>query len=384
MPRTTGTYTVTAVGDERVRAFTPHPLPPKRPALALDAKGEKALQAAMAALGRLEIAGTMVPSQDWFLYGFIRKEALVSSQIEGTQATLEDIVAFEATRTSLRPADVEEVCNYIDALAYARRELARPKGLPLCQRLLCATHRRLLKGARGAEKQPGTVRTSQNWIGGARPGKARFVPPPPAHVPGALADLGKWIHGSSPLPPLVKAGLAHAQFETIHPFLDGNGRVGRLLITLLLEHWQLLSAPLLYLSLAFKKHRPAYYRRLDAIRTRGDWEGWTRFFLDCVTEAADDAVQAARRLFNQVNADRRNVAAHKAATVPTVRLFDHLTRHPMLTSKTARKLLESTKPTTGKALDALVQAGVLEEITGKKRDRVFAYRAYLDILAEDT
>lgn len=321
---------------------------------------------------------------DWFLYGFVRKEAVVSSQIEGTQATLEDVVVHEITHQSDRPADVEEVCNYVDALAYARRELARPRGLPLCMRLLCAAHKRLMKGVRGSDKQPGTVRKSQNWIGGTRPGNARFVPPPPEALPEAMAALEKWIHGDDLLPPLVKAGMAHVQFETIHPFLDGNGRIGRLLITLLVEHWKLLSAPLLYVSLGFKRHRQEYYERLNAVRTNGDWEGWTSFFLECARESADDGVETARGLFMLVGEDRRKVSEQKATTVTAVRLFDLLPVHPMVTLQTVMELLGTTQPTAGKAIDALCMAKVLREITGKRRDRVYAYQAYLDVLSRDT
>jgi Fic family protein len=241
-----------------------------------------------------------------------------------------------------------------------------------------------MQGARGADRQPGTIRSSQNWVGGTRPGNAHFVPPPPEVVPDALAALDTWIHADDPLPPLIRAGLAHVQFETIHPFLDGNGRIGRLLVTLLAEHWGLLDSPLLYLSLAFKKRRDEYYRSLDAVRTDGDWERWTEFFLDCIRESADDAVHAARRLFGLLGADRSKVVHYEATTLTAVRLFDQLPEHPMVTLPGAMKLLESTKPTTAKAIDALVQAGVLHEITGKRRDRVYAYRAYLDILAEGT
>ncbi|MCD4726863.1 MAG: Fic family protein, partial [Pirellulales bacterium] len=327
------------------------------------------------------VAGAMVPSPDWFLYGFVRKEAVLSSQIEGTQATLEDVVVYEATRQASRPADVQEVCNYVDALSWARAELRRRGGLPLCSRLLCMAHKRLMQGVRGAEKQPGTIRKSQNWIGGSRPGNARFVPPPPDIVPEELAALERWIHGKDPLPPLVRAGLAHVQFETIHPFLDGNGRIGRLLVTLLVEHWGLLSSPLLYLSLAFKRHRQEYYRRLMEVRTGGNWEGWTTFFLRCVHEAAEDGVDMARRLFSLLGRDRQAVLQHKATTLPAVRLFDLLPEHPMISHAVAIDLLKTTKPTAAKAIDALVQAGIIKEITGKRRDRMYAYHAYLDVLA---
>lgn len=372
------------MGNETVRAFIPHPLPPKRPVLRIEGGLADLHAQALVALGRLDVAATMVPSPDWFLYGFVRKEAVISSQIEGTQATLEDVVAYEATRQSKRPADAEEVCNYINALSFARSELARPKGLPLCMRLACAIHKRLMKGVRGSDKRLGTIRTSQNWIGGTRPGNAHFVPPPADVVPEALAALEKWIHADDPLPPLVKTGLTHVQFETIHPFLDGNGRIGRLLITLLVEHWNLLSSPILYLSLGFKRRRQEYYDRLDAVRNDGDWEGWMAFFLECVCEAAMDGVDTARRLFSLIGNDRRKVAEHRATTLPAVRLFDLLPVHPMVTLSNTITFLQTSKPTAGKAIDALCRAGVLREITGKRRDRIYAYRAYLDVLSKDT
>ena len=238
---------------EQVRAFVPDPLPPANPPLALRGPVGELHAGALAALSRLAVAGTMVPSTDWFLYGFVRKEAVITSQIEGTQATLPDVVTFEATDRAERFEDVQEVGNYVDALTYARVQLTDPNGLPLSIRLLRDTHRILMSGGRGADKQPGEVRRSQNWIGGRRPGTARFVPPPPEDVPAALAALERWWHAESDLPPLVRAGLAHVQFETIHPFLDGNGRIGRLLIALLIEHSGMLDQPLLYLSVAFRR-----------------------------------------------------------------------------------------------------------------------------------
>ena len=384
MPRTTGTYRVTSVGGETVRAFIPKPLPPAAPKLLIDEHVRELLAAGQASLARLAVAGAMVPSADWFLYGFVRKEAVVSSQIEGTQATLEDVLNFEATHQTDRPDDVQEVCNYVDALTYARRELARPKGLPLSTRLLCQVHKRLMKGVRGQNKQPGQIRRSQNWIGGTRPGNAVFVPPPPEDVEEAMAALDRWLHADDPLPPLVRAGLAHVQFETIHPFLDGNGRIGRLLVTLLVEHWGLLDAPLLYLSLAFKRHRSLYYDKLSAVRTDGDWEGWVSFFLECVREAADDGVAVAQRLFTLINTDRNAVANHASATVSAIRLFDQLPKNPIVTLSRVTKLLDTTKPTALKAIRALQDAGVLRETTGKQRDRVYAYGKYLQVLTKDT
>jgi Fic family protein len=279
---------------------------------------------------------------------------------------------------------VEEVCNYVDALAFARSEMVDPGGQLIGTELLCATHARLMRGVRGADKEPGAVRTEQNWLGGATPGLALFIPPPPEAVPDALAELEEWLRGDDPLPPLVRAGLAHAQFETIHPFLDGNGRIGRLLIALLVEHWDLLASPLLYLSLAFKQHQQEYYERLMRVRTDGDWEGWTGFFLTCVRTAAEDAVDAAERLFTLLERDRRAVVADPAVTVTAVRLFDRLPENPIVTLNTATDLLDTSKPTASRAIKMLAGAGVLEEITGRQRDRIYAYRAYLDVLARDT
>jgi Fic family protein len=383
-PRITGRYDRTTTGGEEVAAFIPHPLPPSPP-LVLDARLAARLHAAEQALVRLELAGEMVPSLDWFLYAFVRKEAVLSSQIEGTQATLVDLLTFEAQADGSVPgADVEEVCNYLDALAFARTELASPRGLPLSMRLLNEAHCRLLRGVRGADRRPGEVRQSQNWIEGSRPGNAAYVPPPPHALGEVLGDFEKYAHGRDTLPPLVRAGLLHAQFETIHPYLDGNGRIGRLLVTLLLEHWKLLSKPLLYLSLYFKRHREEYYRRLNAVRVEGDWEGWTDFFLDGVATIADEAVAHARDLFMLVAADRARAMAHEGMSVVALRLFELLPRHPVVSVASVMRLVQTTKPTAGRAVELLVQAGVLTETTGRRRDRSFVYQGYLDRLRVGT
>lgn len=384
MPRITGTYATTAIAGERVRAFIPHPLPPRKPKLTLDDILDERLANADAAIRRLSVAADMVPSADWFLYGFVRKEAVISSQIEGTQATLLDVLTFEAIDETSNPDDVEEVCNYVAALTYVRKQLASKQGLPLSTRLLCEAHKRLMKGVRGANKQPGKLRRSQNWIGGSRPSTARFVPPPANIVPDAMAALDEWIHDDDPLPPLVRAGLAHVQFETIHPFLDGNGRIGRLLVALLIEHWGLLESPVLYLSLALKRRQAEYYERLSAVRTDGDWEGWTRFFLECVGEAADDGVNVAQKLFALLNDDRRKLLTADGVTIPAIQLLEQLPTHPMVTLPRVLTLLDVSKPTGSKAIATLQEAGILRETTGKKRDRVYAYHNYLQILTNDT
>ncbi len=380
MTRVTGRYERTAAAGEEVAAFVPLPLPPRDPALDIEGPLAEPLRSAEHALARLNLAGEMVPSLDWFVYAFVRKEAVITSQIEGTQASLVDLLTHEAQSEAGPDSDVEEVCNYLEALSYARDELTRPDGLPLSVRLLNESHRRLMNGARGAAKRPGEIRRSQNWIGGTRPGNAVHVPPPPQSLPALLGDLEKYLHAGDALPPLVRIGLAHVQFETIHPYLDGNGRLGRLLIALLLEHWGLLRSPLLYISLFFKRHRAEYYRRLDAVRTEGDWEGWTAYFLEGVAAIADEAVASARELFALIAADRSRLLAQDTTSVSAARLFERLPDHPIVTVASTMALIEASKPTATRAIGTLAAAGILVETTGRKRDRRFSYAAYIDRL----
>jgi Fic family protein len=382
--RATGRYESVIAGGEKVDAFVPFDLPPARPALVIDAKLEKRLQDAEQALLRLELAGEMVPSLDWFIYAFVRKEAVISSQIEGTQASLVDLLSFEAEEQSEPNADVEEVSNYLNALAYARGQFASKRGLPLSLRLLNEAHKRLMRGVRGGSKQSGEIRRSQNWIGGSRPANAAYIPPPPDKLPQLLGTLEKYIHADDALPKLVRTGLLHAQFETIHPYLDGNGRIGRLMIALVLEQWGLLKAPLLYLSLFFKRHREEYYRRLNLVRSDGDWEGWTDFFLDGVATIADEAVASARDLFNLVSVDRTRLLGVESASVSALRLFERLPRHPIVTVASVMKLLKTSKPTATRAIEVLAEVEILGETTGKKRDRRFAYRTYMERLRAGT
>ncbi|MER9631059.1 Fic family protein [Mesorhizobium sp. M0296] len=376
--RTTGRYESVTAGGEKVDAFVPFDLPPVRPVLVIDTKLERRLGQAEQALVRLDLAGEMVPSLDWFIYAFVRKEAVISSQIEGTQASLVDLLAFEAEEQPQPNADVEEVTNYLDALAYARNQLASKRGLPLSLRLLNEAHKRLMRGVRGGSRQ------RQNWIGGSRPGNAAYVPPPSEKLSQLLSSLEKYIHADDQLPKLVRTGLLHAQFETIHPYLDGNGRIGRLMIALLLEHWGLLRAPLLYLSLFFKRHREEYYRRLNLVRLVGDWEGWIDFFLDGIATIADEAVGSARELFNLVSADRTRLLGVESVSVSALRLFERLPRHPIVTVASAMKLLDTSKPTAARAIEVLAEIDILVETTGKKRDRSFAYRAYMERLRTGT
>ena len=385
MPRLTGTYETTSVGGKNVQAFIPHPLPPARPRIKLAGDLGILLQTAETGLARLEAAGRMVPSLDWFVYAFVRKEAVISSQIEGTQASLDDLLASEAEAPTVAPVEhVEEICNYLDAIKYARGQLHRENGLPLSIRLFNGTHKRLMTGTRGHSKQPGRIRRSQNWIGGTRPGNARFVPPPPHRITDLLGDLENYLNADEPLPPLLRAGLVHAQFETIHPYLDGNGRLGRLLIALCLEEWGLLTEPLLYLSLFFKRHRDEYYTRLGAIRTDGDWEGWLAYFLDGVAVAADESVGLIRSLFDVLSRDRSRYLDSGGATIAGAKLFESLPRNPLVTVKSAVKFCHTTKPTAAKAIDSLCSAGILEETSGRSRDRVYTYSEYMQLLREGT
>jgi Fic family protein len=295
-----------------------------------------------------------------------------------------DVLTYEATQQADAIDDVAEICNYLDALAYARQQLKDEKGLPLSLRLIREMHSRLMRGVRGADKQPGEFRTSQNWIGGTRPGNARFVPPPPAQLAACLDQLERYLHQGDELPALLRAGLVHVQFETIHPFLDGNGRVGRLLVTLLLEHWGLMTSPLLYLSLFLKRHRDEYYLRLAAVRSTGDWEGWAQFFLEGVLTISREATENATALFARISEDRRRMLAAKGASLSAMQLFEVLPEHPLLTVSQVVKLLSTTKPTAMKAIAALEAAGILTERTGQRRDRVFSYSGYLDLLCRET
>jgi Fic family protein len=293
------------------------------------------------------------------------------------------LLNFESGNELATP-DIDEVCNYVDALKYAREQLASAHGLPLSVRLLNETHRLLMRGVRGAGKAPGEVRRSQNWIGESRPGNAVFVPPPPDRLPKSLELLEKYIHGKDPLPPLMRAGLVHVQFETIHPYLDGNGRIGRLLISLLLEHWKLLTHPLLYLSLFFKRHQVEYYRRLSAVRTDGDWEGWLDFFLDGVATIGEETVTAVGELFTTITTDRKRVLSQSATSVVALRLFEALPIQPIVSVASVMGVLETTKPTAGRAIEVLKGAGVLVETTGRRRDRSYAYQKYIDLLTAGT
>jgi Fic family protein len=382
MKRVSGQFTETASYDETVRAFIPAPLPPAAPVLdsvsyqELNEKAEKSL-------ARLSGMSGLVSSSEWLVYSAIRKEALLTSQLEGTQATLTDIFDEEAGLSVTNVEDVEEVTNYLRAYKFVHDQMNSPSGLPVCVRLLKNAHQVLLSGARGAIKQPGEVRSTQNWIGGTRPGNASYVPPPPEEVGELLSDLEKFIHEPEPsLPPLVRIALVHAQFETIHPFLDGNGRIGRLLIAMLLEEWQLLKEPLLYVSGYLKQHQRYYYQCLTDIRSKGDWEQWVAFFLEAVTFSAEEAQQGIIRIATLFADDRKKILSMSSTSVHTIRLFEFLPTMPKLTVERAVELLEVTYPTANNAVKSLVEAGVLVETSGRARHRSYVYSRYVELLRD--
>lgn len=380
-----GRYVTTVAFDEAVNAYVPPPLPPNPP-LALSPILLQRLSEADRAIGRLDGVAMLLPDKALFLYMYVRKEAVLSSQIEGTQSTLDDLLQFENAALSGKPLDdVTEVSNYVDAMMYGLQVIRDPTGLPLCLRLLRDMHARLLQRGRGEAKNPGEFRRSQNWIGGTRPGNAHYVPPPVTEMEACLSDLERFLHDdSAAIPPLIKAGYLHVQFESIHPFLDGNGRLGRLLIALFLVEKKVLHEPLLYLSLYLKSHREDYYRLLQEVRLRGDWETWTEFFLTGVAETANNAYESAMRIVALFRADRERIAACGEQTNSMLRIHELLQTHPFLNAAQAQERTGLSAPTVNKAFDALEALGVVGEITGKRRGRVFAYAEFLKILESGT
>lgn len=377
----TGQYTSSIAGGENVRAFVPNPLPPLPPLDLNDAR-QALLERATLALGRLDSVGVLLPDPQLFLYAYVRREAVLSSQIEGTQSSLSDLLLFELDELPGTPFDdVVEVSNYVAALEHGMVRLR--DGFPLCNRLLREIHARLMARGRGSDKAPGEFRHSQNWIGGTRPGNARFVPPPPQEVESCMTALERFIHGETGnLPVLLKAALAHVQFETIHPFLDGNGRLGRLLIALLLHESGALTQPLLYLSLFFKQHRSHYYTLLDRIRTDGDWEAWVDFFLEGVEQTAQGAVQTAQRLVTLFQKDTQRTQTSGRAAANALRVLDALRQRPLCSLRQLCHNAAMTFPTATKAMLTLMELGIVRELTGQRRNRVFVYDAYLNILNE--
>ena len=378
----TGIYETASIGDGQVRAFIPNPLPPED---VLDMKYlQHSLDSAIFALGQLHSIATILPEPWLYIYAYIRREAVLSSRIEGMQSTLSDLMLFELTQVSgVRVDDVVEVSNYVSALEHGLRRI-REDYFPLCNRLIREIHKKLLSSDRGSKKLPGEFRRSQNWLGGTRPGNARFVPPPTNFVEKCMSDLERFMYsddrGHSAL---IRTGLSHVQFETIHPFLDGNGRVGRLLISLQLCHEGLLNEPLLYLSLHFKKNRSDYYLLLDAVRHHGDWEAWLRFFLEGITETSENAISVTKRLnalFRDDSLRIHNFARFKSSALL---VQQSLQKRPISTLKSIAAETGLSIPAVTNGMFALEQAGIAREITNKKRNRIYSYDQYFSILNED-
>ena len=381
MERKSGDYLTSSVGGETVRAFMPAPLPPDPP---LDMHGAllRELEKANHSLGKLDAMAAVFPDINLFLYQYIRKEALLSSQIEGTQSSFSDLLLYEIDQLPGVPLDdTEEVSNYIAAQNHGIQRLQT--GFPLSLRLLKEMHAILLQGGRGKNKQPGEFRQSQNWIGGSRPGTAAFVPPPPDKLMVCLGPFETFLHtGSDEIPTLIKAGLSHVQFESIHPFLDGNGRLGRILITLLMCHDQLLKQPLLYLSLYFKQHRADYYRHLQQVRQTGDWETWLMFFLRGITETAEQAIATANSISTLFKEDGETINQLGRIAKSCQQVYAHLQEHGIAAIQTTSKKLEINRTTVNRCLTLLLEKGIVEELTGYKRNRLYAYRRYIQILAD--
>ena len=374
---------VTTAGGERVRAYLPRPLPPEPP-LRLDAELQDLLERANRGLGRLDGVARLFPDPQMFLYMYVRKEALLSSQIEGTQSSFSDLLLYETDEAPGVPLDdVEEVSHYVAAMTHALKRIHG--GFPLSLRLIRETHGILLSGGRGRNKAPGAFRRTQNWIGGSRPGNASFVPPPHERVMELMGQLERFLHDDPVKTPLlIKAALTHVQFETIHPFLDGNGRTGRLLIPLLLCAEKALTEPLLYLSLYFKTHRAAYYSLLQRVRTEGAWEAWLHFFLDGVAQTTEQATRTAQRILALFEANRKRVDKLGRAAASALHLHTVFQEKVILSIAGAARRTRLSQPAATKAILNLERLGIVRETTGGRRNRLFVYDAYLKLLAEGT
>jgi len=378
-----GTFRTVTTGDESYAVFHPKPLPPRPP---LDvAPLQDLADRGNQALGRLDGVTLLLPNPDQFLYSYIRKEAVLSAQIEGTQSSLSELLLFEHEDAPGVPRpEIAEPLNYVHALYHG---IARVEsGFPLSNRLLKEIHAIVVEEARGADRTPGEFRTTQNWIGGSRPGNARFVPPPPQEVAPAMSDLEKFLHDQPVRTPiLVKAALAHAQLETIHPFLDGNGRLGRLLVTLMLcAEEKILSKPLLYLSLYLKRNRDEYYERLQRVRTHGEFEEWVQFFLEGVVDVAGSATEATRRLLALVERDRQRIQTLGRAAASAARLHELVIREVVFRIPDAARRLETNEVTLGSAANNLEKLGIVREMTGKRRNKRYVYVDYLAVIEEGT
>lgn len=383
MIRETGQYVTSTVAGERFQAFLPAPLPPAPP-LGMEGDLLRWFEKANRALGRLDGISGVLPDSHLFLYQYVRKEALLSSQIEGTQSSFSDLLLFEMDEAPGVPLDdAREVSNYVAAMKHGLQRLQ--EGFPLSLRLLREIHAILLQDGRGAQKQPGEFRRSQNWLGGSRPGNAAFVPPPPERLMESLDPFERFLNDESGgMPVLLKAALAHVQFETIHPFLDGNGRLGRLLITLILVHEGVIHEPLLYLSLYFKTHRPDYYDHLQRVRRQGDWEGWLLFFLNGVFETAQQAVDTARTLLDLFERDRERIRGLGRIAGSCLQLHYRLQQKAIVNIPDSARALEINRTTISNCISRLEELGIVREITGQRRNRLFAYDRYVRILSEGT
>ena len=378
-----GRYVTISTVGEKAQAFVPAPLPP-RPPIHWTPELRSKFDQALLALGRLDSVSTLLPETSLFLYMYVRKEAVLSSMIEGTQSSLSDLLLFELDQEPGVPLDdVREVSNYVAALDHGLRLLE--EGLPLSLRLFREIHGVLLTKGRGSKQAPGEFRRSQNWIGGTRPGNAAFVPPPAQEVPECMSKLELFLHDQpEPTPVLLKAALAHVQFETIHPFLDGNGRLGRLLITLLLCEQKVLREPMLYLSLYFKTHRQYYYELLSNVRLTGDWEAWLDFFAEAVIVTATQAVETAQQLLDLSNRDRDKINGLGRAAPSTLQIHRALMEHPIVTSGSLVEKTGITPATVNKALGHLERLGIVKELTARKRNRLFSYAGYIKIMSRGT
>jgi Fic family protein len=375
-------YVTSTVSGERVRAFVPAPLPPGTRALDL-ASLQTILAEANQAIGRLDGLTSAFPDLKLFLYSYVRKEAVLSSQIEGTQSSLSDLLLYENAETPGVPLDdVQEVSNYVAALNHGLKRLRG--GFPLSLRLIREIHEVLLSKGRGSHAQPGEFRRSQNWIGGTRPGNAAYVPPPPKYVLDCMGQLESFLHlEENSLPLLVRAGLVHAQFETIHPFLDGNGRVGRLLITFMLCAKEVLREPILYLSLFFKKHRRLYYDRLNGTREDEGWTAWMDFFLQGVRDTANQAARTASNIDKLFRTDKEKIEHFGRGAASGMLIYRHAQVNPLFSIKSAAREMKVSFPTASAAVARMLEAGILRESSGKRRDRLFLYSKYLDVLNHD-
>jgi len=374
-----GKYITTSTVGETVEAFLPASLPPV-PDIQWGSELRQQFERAYLALGRLDSISGLLPDTGLFLYMYVRKEAVLSSMIEGTQSSLSDLLMYELDQPSGVPLDdVHEVSNYVAALNHGIQRLE--EGFPISVRLLKELHQVLLTSGRGSSKQPGRLRRSQNWIGGSRPGNAMFVPPPAKELPDALSDLERFIHDEKQVTPAVlKAALTHLQFETLHPFLDGNGRLGRLLITLILVDQKILQQPLLYLSLYFKSHRQEYYKLLNQVRLNGDWESWLAFFATAVEETANAAVTTARALMQLSEADAETLHTQQRQSATLNKMHQALLKRPIVTAAWLQEQTGMAPATIQSGLQKLEQLGIVQELTGKQRDRVYAYKNYIAIL----